>query len=123
MSRRWPAVAAFVALALACASPTLPLPPPETPSIETVDAEHVNLVAGCGGAESGADILVQNVSRPPQTPNGPEFVGTTATTCGSWELDGVFAFSGDALRITQQYGSMVSTPIRVCVPTGVCASP
>jgi hypothetical protein len=112
MFRRWPAAATFVALVLACASPTLPLPPPEAPEQTVVDAQHVNLVGTCGGALPAADIQVQNLTRSDPTTHG-QFVGTIATACGSWEIDSVFAFSGDSLVVTQVYDNKVSLPTPV----------
>ena len=60
MPRRLRVVGPFAALfasswRVACASPTLPLPPPEAPT-QTAgpDADHVKLSAACGGAEGGA---------------------------------------------------------------------
>jgi|SRR5580700_11201658 hypothetical protein len=119
MIRRWLAAATFVALVLACASPTLPLPPPEAPAVETVDATHVNLVAGCGGALPTATINVAN-----QGPNGqgdpdptyPGQVGSQAmvSQCGSWQLK-VYARAGDNLMITQVSDNEVSLPVYVAV--------
>jgi len=107
MPRRLLAAATFVVLVLACASPTLPLPPPEAPSQEVVDATHVTLTAGCGGAEAYATISVQY---PAPDPNGATGVSTSATGCGSWQLRQVYAHAGDVLVITQQYGNTFSLP-------------
>jgi hypothetical protein len=112
MSRRLLAAATFVALVLACASPTLPLPPPEAPEQTVVDAQHVNLVGMCGGALPAADIEVQNVSRSDPTTRA-QFIGTIASDCGSWEIDKVFAEAGDNLVVTQVYDNQVSLPTPV----------
>ncbi|MGO9835159.1 MAG: hypothetical protein ACLP1X_13180 [Polyangiaceae bacterium] len=117
MSRRWLAAATFVALVLACASPTLPLPPPEAPSVEVVDAEHVTLTAGCGGALALAYISILN-----QGPNGngdPTDGGqygsiAQATSCGSWSIT-VFARANDTLVITQSSDNVTSLPTDVLV--------
>jgi hypothetical protein len=96
-------VAAVVALA-ACASPTLPLPPPEAPVQSVgVDADHVQLTAGCGGAESGATIVIINQNAPPDKAVG----GALASDCGSWDSS-VYAHSGDVLSITQDSGGVTS---------------
>lgn len=90
--------------AAACASPTLPLPPPEAPTqSEGVDADHVTLTASCGGAEGGALILIINEDEAPdRAVNGSE-----ANACGAWDAS-VLAHSGDTLTITQQAGTLSS---------------
>jgi hypothetical protein len=119
MIRRWLAAATFVALVLACASPTLPLPPPEAPSIATVDATHVNLVAPCGGAIPTAQIAVSNQGVNDQGDPDPGYMGetstgATATQCGSWQLT-VYARVNDVLMITQTNDNQVSLPVYVVV--------
>jgi hypothetical protein len=117
MIRRWLAAATFVALVLACASPTLPLPPPEAPDQAVVDAEHVTLTAGCGGAEAQATIVIQNQGVNGQGDPAPGNIwGSTvpATECGSWSAT-VFARANDTLMITQQYGSAISIPAYITV--------
>jgi hypothetical protein len=106
MLRRVLAVAPLTALVLAlgCASPTLPLPPPEIPTVGTgSDADHVLLTAGCGGAEGGAQIIVENYNAP-----GLEQIrGANATGCGSWQAE-IWAHKGDSLTITQSVGAETS---------------
>ena len=119
MSRRWLAAATFVALVLACASPTLPLPPPEAPSVEVVDSMHVLLTAACGGAEDYAEIQVKNLGHTDPTAPTVNENGTSTSSCGAWQIK-VFALTGDALSITQEYGSSVSPAVTVCVPNGIC---
>jgi hypothetical protein len=90
--------------AAACASPTLPLPPPEAPTqSEGVDADHITLTAGCGGAEGGALILIINENEAPDRAVG----GSEANACGAWDAS-VLAHSGDTLDITQEAGSLSS---------------
>jgi hypothetical protein len=118
MLRRLPAVGRFVgllalpmAVALACASPTLPLPPPEAPEILAgMDADHVELVSGCGGAEDDAMIYIvnQNLSAVP-----PGAVAR-ATDCGAWNAQ-VYAHKGDVLDITQEYAAEPSLVTSVLV--------
>jgi hypothetical protein len=119
MIRRWLAAATFVALVLACASPTLPLPPPEAPSVETVDATHVLLTAGCGGAIPTAEIHVvnngiNNQGDPAPGPDPGNEIGVSVTACGSWQLE-VYARTNDTLTITQVNGNQVSLPVYVVV--------
>ena len=93
------------ACVVACASPTLPLPPPESPmQTEGVDAAHITLTAGCGGAEGGALIIIINQNEPPDQAVG----GSEANNCGAWDAS-VLAKSGDTLNISQQAGTLSST--------------
>ena len=94
--------------ALACESPTLPLPPPEAPmQYAGADADHVELVAGCGGAQPGAEILILNQTIANPTPTSPNVEAAVAKPCGSWSAS-VFAHTGDALQISQIVGGEVS---------------
>ena len=116
LSRRLaPAVAAFVALC-ACASPTLPLPPPEAPSVAAgPDADHIALTAPCGAAEPSAILVVDNTN--PMVANDQAISGTVADPCGSWNVPSVFAHNGDVLNITQQFGALISDSVTVVVDT------
>ena len=87
-----------------CASPTLPLPPPEIPSVGMgSDANHVLLTATCGGAESEAQIIVYNQS----APTLEQQRGGYATACGSWQVE-IWAHKGDTLSISQVAGGEIS---------------
>src|SRR5579872_3814299 len=98
----------------ACASPTLPLPPPEAPTLEAgADADHLKLVAGCGGAESGAVIVIVNTN--PALQGYQAVSGSVADGCGAWQAV-AFAHKGDALYITQEFGQTRSPPTVVLVP-------
>jgi len=98
-----------VLCAVACASPTLPLPPPEAPTqTEGTDADHVKLTAGCGGAQADADIFIINQTLETTAPD--EAVGgSIANGCGAWDAN-IFAHSGDTLAITQETGELGSDP-------------
>ncbi len=65
-----------------------------------VDADHIKLTAGCGGAEGGADIVIINQTLQATVSND---VGTVslASGCGAWEAD-VLAHTGDSLTISQE---------------------
>ncbi|SRR5258708_22380490 len=102
----------MTALVAACASPTLPLPPPEAPSQAIADSTHVRLVAGCGGAESFALIAIRNKN--PTIPADEVGVLSQANGCGAWDAT-VLAQRGDVLEITQQFGLTVSIPLDVQV--------
>ncbi len=113
MLRHLPAALAL-GLTLACASPTLPLPPPQSPDQVMVDADHVLLSSGCGGVEGGAYVTVINTS----LPGGDEPVGVVAqaSQCGSWSAP-VYAHLHDWLDITQQVGlNFGTTRIQVGAP-------
>ena len=107
-------VLAFVASLTSCLSPTLPLPPPEAPTLEAgADADHVKLVAGCGGAEANAVIVIVNSN--PAVPGDLAVSGSRADNCGAWDAL-VYAHSGDTLDITQEFGDTRSTPDVLQVP-------
>jgi hypothetical protein len=98
--------AGALGLALACASPTLPLPPPEIPSqAEGTDADHIVLSAGCGGAEPSAIIVILNEN--PALRGDQAVSGTLASPCGQWDAV-VYAHAGDTLAITQESGNLTS---------------
>ena len=113
MPRRLPAIrrsagvlAVATLLGLACASPTLPLPPPELPDQTAgLDADHIILSADCGGAEANAIIVIVNEN---PTLHGDQAVsGSIASPCGKWDAV-VYAHMGDRLDIVQQALNMTS---------------
>lgn len=106
-------VAAFAALGAACDSPTLPLPPPEIPTIGPgSDADHVLLSSPCGGAEPNVDVLVTNTT--PTVPAKDDVAATRADGCGSWSLQ-AYAHKNDVLDIQQISGEDTSTAVSVQV--------
>ncbi len=105
---------ASLASLASCLSPTLPLPPPEAPTLEPAgDPDHVKLVAGCGGAEANAIIVIVNSN--PAVPDDLAVSGSRADNCGAWDAL-VYAHSGDTLDVTQEFGDTRSTPEVVQVP-------
>jgi hypothetical protein len=101
------AMALAMLCALACESPTLPLPPPEAPTqTEGTDADHIKLTAGCGGAQGGADIFIINQTLE-TTARDQAVSGSIASACGAWDAN-VFAHSGDVLAISQEAGTLAS---------------
>jgi hypothetical protein len=116
MLRRWAVIGPSLALiatclGVACASPTLPLPPPEAPTqMAGVDADHVKLTAGCGGAQGGALIIIVNENVAPDLAVG----GSIANGCGAWDAS-VYAHTGDVLQITQEVDQSSSVPTIVNV--------
>ena len=111
MLRRVLSLGSVVALALACASPTLPLPPPETPVITAgPDKDHVHLAGA--GVEAGATVVVENLN--PMVPGDEAVSGAIATQYGQWDCV-IFAHAGDFLEVTQESGTTRSSPTSVIV--------
>jgi hypothetical protein len=111
---RWLLPLLFLAPAGACASPTLPLPPPEAPTLEAgADIDHIKLVAMCGGAEPNAVIVIINLN--PAVPGDMAVSGAIADGCGAWDAV-VYAHHGDTIDITQEFGETRSLPESVQVP-------
>jgi len=101
------AMALAMLCAIACASPTLPLPPPEAPTqTPGVDADHIKLTAGCGGAQAGANILIINQTFATSALDMAASA-TLANGCGAWDAN-VFAHTGDILHISQESGTVGS---------------
>ena len=96
-------IAALVAaLALACTSPTLPLPPPALPSYSVgVDAGTFRL-SSVDGAEPNALIVI--INRNENLPRGKRVSGTFADERGSWDAV-VVAKVGDVLDVFQESGT------------------
>jgi hypothetical protein len=104
----------FLFAAFGCLSPTLPLPPPERPTLEpTSDVDHIKLVADRGGAESNAIIVIVNSNS--LVPNDLAVSGSRADVWGAWSAV-VFAHTGDVLNISQEVGNSRSPPMVVRVP-------
>ncbi|HEY3819000.1 MAG TPA: hypothetical protein VGL81_17645 [Polyangiaceae bacterium] len=114
MVRRILAVGILGALVCACASPTLPLPPPEDPTIGPgPDADHITLSVPCGGADPAALIVIVNEN--PAVPDNEAVSGAVVSNCGSWDAT-TYAHSGDVLDITQEVGTVRSQPLVFQVP-------
>jgi hypothetical protein len=96
----------LVALVVACASPTLPLPPPQDPTLTNSGNGMYHLHGAPGSAEAGALILVINDFAGP-TDRG---VISAVNNDGSWDAD-IAGKKGDVLTITQEFGNTKSTPI------------
>jgi hypothetical protein len=117
MTRRLSLLLAAIASAVACASPTLPLPPPEAPTMSRgPDADHIALTASCGSAAQSAIINIVNTN--PAIPGDLSVTASTANACGGWDAPSVLAHNGDVLNITQQFAGEVSdaTSVAVDVP-------
>jgi hypothetical protein len=98
----------------ACVSPTLPLPPPETPIVSQGSAlNRVVLTAGKGGAKANAFIITINQN--PSIPREERVAGTQAEADGSWRVE-LFAEPGDRIDITQESGTERSPSLSVTIP-------
>lgn len=101
-----------LATALACTTPTLPLPPPTAPSISDGTEEGTIHLSSMQGSEPDALIIV--INRDPTLARDKRVTGTIADGTGSWELD-VLAKSGDVLDISQESGSTRSPTTTITV--------
>lgn len=99
-------------LGVACASPTLPLPPPTAPTITLGAQPGTVRLTSTQGAEPNAVIIV--INRNADLPRDKRVSGTIADERGNWDVE-VFATSGDALDITQDNGSARSPVTTVTV--------
>jgi hypothetical protein len=110
MLRRLLATSPVVTLVIACASPTLPLPPPLAPTISPgPDADHVRLKAQCNASERNVVIVVftEGTSTVPVPPDQAVGGALTDPMCGSWDAT-VYAHKGDTLVITYQLMGQIS---------------
>ena len=101
---------ALVAL-VACASPTLPLPPPDAPLVSAgVRPGTVHLVGA--NAQANAEILIRNMND--AVPRDHQLGGSIVNPDGTWDAD-VYGGNGDVLNITQQVGNDISPPAIVTI--------
>lgn len=98
--RSW--LVAFVPVAVACTSPTLPLPPPTAPTVTLGSAPNTFHLESDKGALPNALIVV--VSRNETLPRDQRVEGTIADGQGSWSLD-VVGSPGDVLDVSQEDGT------------------
>ena len=98
----------------ACVSPTLPLPPPELPSItQGTEPNRYVLAAGPGGAEANAFIITFNLN--PDLPREQRVAGTQADEGGRWRVE-IWARPGDCVDITQEVGTSRSPSLSITIP-------
>jgi len=105
-------LAAAAALALACTSPTLPLPPPALPSVTVGSTPGTYKLSSLQGTEPNALIII--VNRNTDLPRNKRVTGTIADGQGSWDVD-VVANPDDTLDITQEVGAVGSPVTTVTV--------
>ena len=99
-------------LAVACTSPTLPLPPPTAPLISLGTEPDTFKLASVNGAEPNALVVI--VNRNEALPRSKRVSGTIADENGSWDAT-VFAKVGDVLDISQESGTTRSPGTTVTV--------
>jgi hypothetical protein len=118
MYRRSLAVGPLVAILTSCASPTLPLPPPEEISVGVgADTDHVKLTGLCGGTPRSVAIVVINKGGSNVPVPLDEAVGGALTdpACGKWDAT-VFGHTGDLLEVTYDENGEVSQAAFLGVP-------
>jgi hypothetical protein len=103
---------AVAAVALACTSPTLPLPPPAAPLISVGSAPDQFKLSSVNGAQPNALIVI--VNRNEALPRNERVSGTIADEQGSWDVE-VTAKIGDVLDISQESGTSRSPGTTVTV--------
>lgn len=96
----------------ACASPTLPLPPPSTPELAP-EANGDWKLSSKRGVEGHAIVVIFN--RNPNLPNADRVDGTQADADGNWE-EIIKAAPGDVIDVTQEFGSTRSAPTTFRIP-------
>lgn len=98
----------------ACVSPTLPLPPPEVPSVtQGSEPNRYVLSAGPGGAEPEAFIITFNLN--PALPRDQRVAGTQADELGRWRVE-IWARPGDRVDLTQEVGTSRSPSLSITIP-------
>jgi len=101
-------VVAFVA----CASPTLPLPPPAIPSIASAGEGQYRLRSE-HGVEPNAIVVIINHNT---SLSGDDRVsGSEADAQGTWEAV-IPASAGDVLDLKQEFGTMTSPETTFQIP-------
>jgi hypothetical protein len=107
------ALSALCVCVVSCASPTLPLPPPDEPVFSpSTQAGHVHLHSS-GGAEPNAIIVIVNEDTTVLLED--RVTGSEADGNGTWDAE-VLASTGDVLDVSQEYGDAKSAPTQVIVP-------
>lgn len=112
LQRLLPFLMGAMLVVAACTTPTLPLPPPASPSIVEGTEPGTYHLSSLNGAEPNSLIIV--VNRNEAVSRDKRVSGTIADGQGSWELD-VPATVGDLLDIAQESGTVRSPTITVTV--------
>jgi len=107
-------VVALVAAPLACVSPTLPLPPPETPVVLVGSAPGKYVLQGGKGAAL-PDAFVIAINESPSLERSKRVTGTQAEADGAWRME-VFAAPGDVIDVSQERSDQRSPSLTVRIP-------
>lgn len=100
--------------AAACVSPTLPLPPPETPLVSQGSEPNRFVLTGAkGGALPDAFVIAINQSV--AVPRDKRVSGTQADEEGRWRIE-LFARPGDRIDVTQERGDTRSPTLSIAIP-------
>lgn len=105
---------ALAAAAFGCVSPTLPLPPPETPVITTGSAPGRYVLAGSKGAAL-PDAFVIAINESPSLDREKRVTGTQAQADGAWRME-IYASPGDIVDVSQERSDQRSTSLTVRIP-------
>lgn len=110
LGRRSLVLSACAALAFACTSPTLPLPPPTAPSITMGTEPNTWRLTSQNGVQPNALVLA--VNRNESLPRTERVSGTIADEQGSWEMI-VIGRTGDFVDVSQESGTTSSAPTTI----------
>ena len=111
--RHWMLVACAVALAVAaagCNSPTLPLPPPNPPAIQSVMTLNGQVVI------KGGQYSVEPLAKVSGFNHANSRMGDTVADSHGAFILGVEAQPGNTVEVWQQVDHVVSDPVMVVVP-------
>jgi hypothetical protein len=103
-------LALCASIALACTSPTLPLPPPVAPSITTGAEPNTFKLTSENGAQPNALVIV--VNRTDALSREDRVNGTIADDQGTWEVT-IKGAIGDFVDISQESNSARSASTTV----------
>jgi hypothetical protein len=106
-------LAGLGALLVACEAPTLPLPPPAIPIVESAGVAGKVMLSSIDGVEPGAFVVTINDD--PNVPDNEAVGGARADENGSWNAT-IAAFSGDVVEIRQEFGAATSPSTVVQIP-------
>ncbi len=111
-TRSWASALFLAAVLAACASPTLPLPPPSLPTIGATSEPLMYRLSSVRGAIPNALVVV--VNRNSTLPSQDRVNGTIADVEGSWELT-IKATPGDVVDLSQEDGTVRSPSTTVTI--------
>ena len=103
----------FVLVAAACASPTLPLPPPAIPSVVPAGDGQVTLSSE-HGVEPNAIVILYNHND--SLPREKRVAGTLADPEGTWDQT-IYAAPMDTIDVSQEFGTMRSATTTFQIPS------